>query len=161
MTTTKSTIQEWLNAAVDATEELSTTALGFEGTEVLATQESLPHDLAGSYIALVGEETSLQVGLASSDAGVMILAKALLGMDPDDEEALSESDVSDALGEIANIVAGGVKNRMADRDPSMKLGLPMIVHGHVQATDRMQTAIADVRIGPVEAQLLVLREGSA
>jgi len=118
----------WMNATVDAASEFSTTTLGAP----LATLQTsaLPVDLTGCFVALVGEEGSLQIGLASDAAGCMALAKALFGSDDD----LPEEDVGDALGEIANI----------------------IMEGHIRLTERQQVAQLDISLGDVPTRLLLI-----
>src|ERR1700690_4029619 len=93
----------WLHATVDAASEFATTTLDCVLESVTSNGE-LPVDLTGCFVALVGEEGSLQIGLASDTAGCQTLAKALFASDDD----LPEEDVGDALGEIANVIAGGV-----------------------------------------------------
>jgi CheY-specific phosphatase CheX len=140
----------WMNATVDAASEFSSTTLGAP----LATLETseLPKDLTGCYVALVGEEGSLQIGLASDSAGCMTLAKALFGSD----DELPEEDVGDALGEIANIIAGGVKKRMTTGQVPLALGLPIVMEGHIRLTERQQVAQLDVSLGHVPTRLLLI-----
>ncbi len=147
--TTTVTLSDWMKATVDAAAEFSTTTLDAS----LKTLESsnLPLDLTGCFVALVGEEGSLQIGLASDSAGCMTLAKALFGSDED----LPENDVGDALGEIANIVAGGVKKRMSGQVP-LALGLPIVMEGHIRLTDRQQIVQLDVSLGDVPTRLLIV-----
>src|SRR5512147_990453 len=111
-------LDDWLSATVEAASEFASTTLD-AALESVASTSKLPVDLTGCFVALVGEEGSLQIGLASDSAGCMTLAKALFASDED----LPEEDVGDALGEIANIVAGGVKKRMATGQVPLALGL--------------------------------------
>jgi len=140
----------WMNATVEAASEFSTTTLGAP----LATLQTsaLPVDLTGCFVALVGEEGSLQIGLASDAAGCMALAKALFGSDDD----LPEEDVGDALGEIANIIAGGVKKRMTSGQVPLALGLPIVMEGHIRLTERQQVAQLDISLGDVPTRLLLI-----
>lgn len=142
-------LDDWMKATVDAAAEFSTTTL----EAPLSTLESsnLPLDLTGCFVALVGEEGSLQIGLASDSSGCMTLAKALFAS----EEDLPDNDVGDALGEIANIVAGGVKKRMAGQVP-LALGLPIVMEGHIRLTDRQQIVQLDVSLGDVPTRLLIV-----
>ena len=63
----------------------------------------------------------------------------------------------DAISEILNILAGKVKARLATRDGSLKLGLPIFLVGQIQVTANMDRAAGDVEMGPVLCQLLVYR----
>ena len=63
----------------------------------------------------------------------------------------------DAMSEILNILAGKVKSRLASRDGSLKLGLPIFLVGQIQMTANMERAAGEVEMGPVPCQLLVFR----
>lgn len=141
----------WLKATVDATAEFCETTLAME-MRAGVDAPKLPANLTGCFVALVGHEEALQVGLASDPAGCQTLARALFAAD----DELSESDVSDALGEIANILAGGVKKRMSDAHGGMSLGLPIVMEGHLRVTDRQQIAQLDIALGEVPVRLLVV-----
>jgi chemotaxis protein CheX len=144
-------LSDWLKATVEAAAEFSSTTLG-AALEVLDADSRLPLDLTGCFVALVGEEGSLQIGLASDSTGCMTLAKALFASD----ENLPDEDVGDALGEIANIVAGGVKKRMAIGKVALVLGLPIVMEGHVRLTERQAIAQVDVALGEVATRLLII-----
>jgi CheY-specific phosphatase CheX len=141
----------WLNATRDSMAEFCETTLAMEmRTDVDAPR--LPDNLTGCFVALVGQDESLQVGLASDAAGCQTLARTLFASDDD----LSDSDISDALGEIANILAGGVKKRMSESHGGMVLGLPIVMEGHVRLTERQQMAELDIALGEVPVRLLVV-----
>jgi CheY-specific phosphatase CheX len=143
--------EEWLAAAVEATNEFATTTLAFElrqGEDL----PRLPENMTGCLVALVGQNESLQVGLASNTTGCETLARALFASD----DPLSEDDISDAMGEIANIVAGGVKTRMVQKFGSIQLGLPIVMEGHLRLTERQRMAQRDVALGEVPVRLLVV-----
>ena len=46
-----------------------------------------------------------------------------------DESELDVATISDGLGELANLLAGGVKKRMHDQDIDLILGLPSVITG--------------------------------
>jgi chemotaxis protein CheX len=144
-------LDEWLSATTEAASEFATTTLD-AALETADASGVLALDLTGCFVALVGEEGSLQVGLASDAAGCQTLAKALFASDDD----LPDTDVSDALGEIANIIAGGVKKRMATVQLPLSLGLPIVMEGHLRITERQQMAQVDVRLGKTPARLLIV-----
>jgi chemotaxis protein CheX len=144
-------LDDWLKAMVEAAAEFATTTLDAT-LEPSDTTNELPLDLTGCFVALVGEEGSLQVGLASDATGCQSLAKALFAS----EEDLPDEDVGDALGEIANIIAGGVKKRMAIVQLALALGLPIVMEGHLRISERQQLAQADVKLGEVPVRLLIV-----
>ena len=146
---------QWLEAAVAAATELAKTSLCMTASRVVAKHDKLPDDMSGSWVALVGNGTSVQVGLALSQDGCHALSRAFLRMSPD-EGPLAEDDVIDALGEMANVIAGGVKRRMANLDPTTRLGLPIVVRGRVEVGDRMSAAMAELQVGKTTAHLIIL-----
>lgn len=150
-------IEHWLEAMIESANELSTTVLCAGDVEVIGRNASSPPESGGAYVALVGEEL-LSLGLSSSEEGCGALARAFMGLEAADE--LSRADMVDALGEIANIIGGGVKRRMAETAPLMRLGLPLVVQGFVQAGGGTETRAAEVRLGSVMAYLLVIRTAS-
>ncbi len=149
--TTCISAEDWLSATREAAAEFASTTLD-AGLEAMDSNSALPLDLTGCFVALVGEEDSLQIGLASDGAGCQTLAKALFASD----DELPAEDVSDALGEIANIIAGGVKKRMAAVQLSLAIGLPIVMQGRLRLTERQQIGQVDVKLGEVPARLLVV-----
>jgi hypothetical protein len=142
---------DWLGATLAAAAEFSETTLGTGLGDPNAIRK-LPENLTGCFVALVGQEESLQIGLASDSEGCQILAQALFASD----EALSESDVADALGEIANIMAGGVKKRGGATNGGMALGLPIVMEGHVRVSEHQQMTHCDIALGDAPVRLLVV-----
>lgn len=155
MTTARIPVQEWQQAMLEATRRTAAASLGYEHCEWMGAREQLPAETCGSYLPVISQENSIQLALVSDDAGCRRLAQALLGMSEGDE--LSSGDVADAVGEICNIIAGGVKILLHDKDTELKLGLPLFIHGHVQNTVLLESAVAEVKIGPVDAYFVVLR----
>jgi CheY-specific phosphatase CheX len=147
-------LDDWLKATIDAAREFTSTTLdaalvpGEQGADI-------SRDLTGCFVALIGDERSLQIGLASNAAGCQILAQALFASD----EPLSDEDVTDALGEIANVIAGGVKKRMATFQLPLAIGLPIVMDGHLRLSERQQMIAADVRLGQVPVRLLIIGDG--
>lgn len=150
------TIDEWLSATVDSTAEFAATTLRGTLTHVEA-HDTVPAQVTGCFVALVGEDESIQIGIAASASGCQNLAQALFAS----EEPLDESDVSDALGEITNIVAGGVKKRVAAKRTQLAIGLPIVMDGQLRVCDRQQLVTADVAIGDVAVRILILCSSKA
>jgi CheY-specific phosphatase CheX len=150
---------EWMDALNGTMNEIASTALGLEGSAHVRTSACIPTGLEGAYLALVGEQDSIQIGLASSAEGCQILAKAMLGMEPGDED-LPAGDLADAVCEIVNILAGGVKGRVHGKVPPIKIGIPIFVHGNVQSSDRTVLAVAEVVVGRVPAALVLVEPRS-
>ncbi len=157
MTSSTINIKDWLGAMKEATAELTTSTLGFDGCTLEEVTEEIPIGLSGSYISLVGDTGSLQLGLVTDKKNCQSLAKAMLGMGSDEAD-LPDGDVVDAMGEIVNIVAGGVKRQMSGTMPSIQLGLPLFFTGQIESGDHQEAVVAQVQLGPVPARLLILRK---
>ena len=126
-------LTEWMDLAADAATEIATGALGM-GTirwQHPAPGE-MPVDLCGVYIPLLTEGFSVQLGILGRREVCTQLAKSLLGMGPE-ESLADDSEVFDAVGEVTNLVAGGVKVRAAAHT-NVKLGLPLAMIGSLLPT---------------------------
>ncbi len=55
----------------------------------------------------------------------LAIAGAMLGMDLEEIDA----DVKDALGEIANMLAGGLKERFSEENVGLELAIPTAIAG--------------------------------
>ncbi|HEY8945162.1 MAG TPA: chemotaxis protein CheX, partial [Polyangiaceae bacterium] len=93
-------------------------------------------------------EIPMQMGLFADERGCQRLAKALLGMDENDED-LPAADLGDAVSEVLNMLAGSVKRRISDH-ADVKLGLPVFVRGAVFST-HYSMLTARLSLGPVHA----------
>lgn len=121
-------LTDWMNLAADAASEIATAALGVSSTRWQhPARASPPDDLWGVYIPLMSDGDSVQLGVLGRREVCAQLAKSLLGMRPD-ESLDDDSAVFDAVGEVTNLVAGGVKVRAAGHI-NVKLGLPLALAG--------------------------------
>jgi CheY-specific phosphatase CheX len=146
---------DWLDAMIEAFEETATSMMGFEGATVDRVFDTVPDRWAGSWLALVGSGDQAQVGIAGDREACDGMARALLGFEPDEE--IADDDVVDAMSEIVNVVAGGLKTRIADRQPGLTLGLPVFFRGQPRLTPQLECAVAEVTVGEYSACLLVVR----
>lgn len=153
-------LTDWLDAAEAVFAEIAETALGFETTERLSRKDKMPREYPGAYVPLLTDTVSLQVGIAGTLQNCQEIARALLCMEP--EEELSHADMADALGEIANIAAGALKGRMANRYQSMSLGLPIFFNGAIEPTEKLEFAVTEMHLGtiPVSAVVVQHRQGA-
>ena len=149
------TSHEWLEAMVDAFEETATSMMGFETVIKGTFYDSVPERWAGSWLALVGTGDQAQIGIAGDRPTCDGLARALLGFEPDED--MSDDDLVDAMSEIVNVVAGGLKTRIAERQPGLSLGLPVFFKGQPRLTPQLECAVAEVTLGEFVPSLLVLR----
>ena len=151
-------IQEWLDCFRQATQELASGTLRFDASPAASARND-SDGRPGAYIALLGKSDSMHLGLSASPEACRAIARGLLGMRREAE--LSDQDVMDGVSEVINILAGKVKSKMIVRDESLRLGLPMFIVGQIRATENMEQASADVRMGPVDCKLTVYRNRRA
>jgi hypothetical protein len=149
-----------MSAMNGAASEVATTALGFSGCQIVRNHTAIPAGHEGAYMALIGQDESVQLGLLSTPRGCQALAKALLQMAPEDED-LGPPDLADAVCEVTNIITGGVKTRVNGRGASLALGLPIFVGGAVRLTNHQVLAVAEVLIGDVPAALVLIEPRAA
>ena len=88
-----------------------------EGREELGCHVSATIGLSGDFNAMLGIHCPAPVGLA--------IGGAMLGMELDE----IDEDTRDALGEIANMLAGGVKEAFAQEGVNLMLALPTTIVG--------------------------------
>jgi CheY-specific phosphatase CheX len=86
-------------------------------------------------VGLETGEITLQIGIDVDEAGAAKLTRALLMMEEDEEVELE--DITDAMGEIANMVAGGVKSRLIAVESSLTIGLPHFVEGETDDSNTL------------------------
>lgn len=144
-----------LEALREAVGEVAATVLG--GIPAAAATTKLdPASCHGAYLALVAQDEPIQVALLADPAGCQVLSKSLLGMDVADED-LPDSDVSDAMCEVINIVAGGLKRRVS---PELKvtLGLPLFVAGPLLPNQQQQVHSRGFALGDVAVDVLLLTQ---
>jgi len=148
-------LSECLDALSESAGEVAATVLGGVAFEALSASSSYGSG-HGAYLGLVADDEPIQVGVLVDPAGCQILTKALLGMEPEDGD-LEPSDVSDAMCEIANIVAGGLKRRVSGR-MRIALGLPIFVAGHPLPNQQQEVSARGLKLGAVAVTLLVLTQ---
>ncbi|MBN2719349.1 MAG: chemotaxis protein CheX [Deltaproteobacteria bacterium] len=152
-------ISDWLDAVVESSGELATTMLGMTGAELLSTHDRLPGQENAAYISVVGEQSAVQIGLGATPENVQLLAKALMGMDADEDD-LDLDEASDAFSEITNILAGQVKTVIGKKsDMVVNLGIPMFIKGELHIPDSSEVRVADAKIGNVPVTFLVMKSG--
>jgi hypothetical protein len=140
---------------VNSLAELASSTWGSEVEVLEPSPERFPKGIPGSYIALVGDRFNFEFGVASLWSGCETLAKKLLFME--NEEVLDESEVADAMNEIANMIGGGVKRRMSEFDAGLKLGLPTFFEGPITPTSEQDPSYAAVVVEGVTAYLVALK----
>ena len=148
---------DWTAALVAAAHELADVALGYPEGRVRTEVDEMGEELVTSFVPLINDGVALQVGVAASVSDTEELARAYLQFTTLDIEY---EDVCDAIGEIANVLAGAVKRNMAGRGTPWALGHPTVTRGPYQppaATDP-RASVTLMVWGSVEATLLLLQQ---
>lgn len=148
-------VDRWLDAALDSLSEVATTTLAVDAPNTVERTRRVPRHMEGALIPIVHDH-SMQIGIFSTAEGSIAVARALLGMEPGD--AISSTEIADAIGEVANIVAGGAKKRMSDI-PNIKLGLPIYFRGDIEQGENFDVSAAVIDLMGHPHEVLVLSRG--
>jgi len=157
-TTCKATIEHWLDASGICVEEFASTSLGCEDSEILGNVKTIPQGMAGAYLAMVGTDESIQIGFVSSKEGCKSLSGALLCMEPEELDELTDADIADAMGEVINIIAGMVKTEMSKLNANFNLGLPIFLDGKIETSPQQESGAVKIRIGEIETQMIIVKQ---
>lgn len=116
---------EFAKKIAHATEEIFNTMIFMEisaaapssAEQVISCHVSAMIGLTGDFTGMLSIHCPEPVGLA--------ITGAMLGMDLEETNA----DVKDALGEIANMIAGGLKAAFAAEDIALEIAIPTAISG--------------------------------
>jgi Chemotaxis phosphatase CheX len=145
----------WQAAVEGGVMDLARDGMGFTDVELTGRSDQIPEEMPGAFIPLIAEAESVQVGIVSTPAGCLALARAML--QGGDDLQVSPTDMTDAMSESANILAGFVKRGIHDHLHPVQLGLPLFVNGHLETTDRVRALVTHFRLGSVKLAVVVLR----
>ena len=116
-------MDEWLERIESATQEVFESVIGVR-------MERLNHDAPGvlsdvtAIISLAGSPSGV-FKIGCSNASAAHLAMRMLGSDAPE----SEENAKDALGEVCNMIAGGIKSRLSRTEDLCKISVPTIISG--------------------------------
>ncbi len=148
----QSALATWADATYQAAVELAETTLDLE--VVAADDGDAPEAVA--FVSLSSGKVALQIGIGSSKAGLVGLSKAMLMMEPDEE--LDDEELVDAIGEMANVIAGGVKTRLASSQTGLSIGLPLFVEGSVRHQKMIELCRRHAMVGGFPVTLSIARQ---
>jgi hypothetical protein len=141
----------WIAAVCESMVHVATTTLATSVTVGESPEPRTPRH-PGAFVPVSAAEASVQIGIVGDEVSLRTLAAALLGL-PAAEVAMA--DVADAMGEIANMVAGGVKTRMLAQ-VRVTVGLPVFVHGWIDAGERLTAIYRPVHLAGVTVYIALL-----
>jgi hypothetical protein len=144
----------WMAAASDALAIVAETSLG--GPVSWRGDAPGPREATlAAYVPILAPDGALHVGVVVDGAAGRELARALL-QEPSGD-GLTPTDVADALGEIANMVAGAAKASMSSAMGLVALGLPLIVHGCIAPSADTAIECARAEVAGVPLTLVVMQ----
>src|SRR5262245_31142156 len=103
-------MESWVACFQRASEEIASQTLRFDPSAGPRDVARIQGKCPGAYIALLGSQTSVHLGISASPDGCRTIARGLLGAHPSSE--IDDREVMDAMSEVLNIVAGKVKSLM-------------------------------------------------
>lgn len=124
----KMTREEMASAICSATTEVFTTMLDLEISSGEIQEDSAASSRASGIVALLGmagEWVGNGRVCCSPDFGCKMASQLLM----QSYEAVNE-DVLDAIGEVANMIIGNVKNALEERLGTLSLSTPTVIYGH-------------------------------
>lgn len=152
---------EILNPFIQSTMEVLTTMARVQprrGTPRLKGREDVSYDISG-VVGLTGNVQGFVV-LSFRESAALHVVGAFLG-----EASRSLDDgVRDAVGELANIIAGGAKRSLAESGYDLKISIPSVIVGQDHTISR-PTGVPCFEIpfetdaGPFSVELCLTLEG--
>lgn len=148
-------VADWQQAATEVASEIGSGVLAFGQVSPPERTAAIGDGRRGAYVPILSGDYSLHVGIVSDDEGCASLTRALLGMAPDED--VSQDDIHDAVGEIANMVAGGVKTKVTARGLPVQIGLPIFIHGHIESGAGTQAMVSQMRFDDVDVWVTIVK----
>lgn len=145
----------WLQLLSEAAEDLAPETLGCSVAGVTSYRGELEPAACAVLLPVAGDDELLQVGLCCAPAAARTLSAAFLGQA--DPEALGSGDIADALGELLNSWMSAVLMRLGAPARALRLGLPLLVSGPLQAGPAAERSGLSMTLGPTSVQLVVMR----
>ena len=154
VTSSRFTATQWRDAIQSTASEIARYALGFDGASVADPEPAeATAGMIGAHIPMVGKE-SFELSLVGTRAACQALSGAVLMMGIDAQ--LAPAEIADAIGELANQLAGGVKRRLAGTCGDLELGLPVFVNGSVEPTRHQSVLALPTTFGPISAMVVIV-----
>jgi len=107
--------------------------------------DPLPEDEKETFLATITFTGDLEgcFGISCNDVCAKAVTAGMLCME--DASALGDSEVVDAIGEIANMVMGGIKTRVQHEVTNIEISIPTVVYGR-QLRNRLGEGMVRISI---------------
>jgi len=111
---------------IDSAKEVFETMVFMDLTEAAAPDQNVE---GWALLGTITFKGSLEgcLAICCSTPCAQAIAINMLGMDTTEE--LTEEDTYDAIGEIANMVMGGVKSRLLENIDNLEIAIPSVISG--------------------------------
>ena len=122
---------------IDSTQEIFSSMIMMDaapGEPFMRKHEVMKHSISG-LIGLAGA-TKGMLAIHLSTQTALLITEAFLGMAVDE----INDDVCDAIGELANMVAGNIKSALDPKGTDIKLSMPSAVYGEEYSVDCLADA---------------------
>lgn len=144
----------WTDALEAGLAEVARVTLNFEYE--FGKPSAAPVSGAVAWIQLAGEQQSIQVGVSLSLEDCKRLAKHMFMVDEGD--AIPDSDMVDAMGELMNMTAGTAKRLMKSDGDRLLLGLPFFAEQmDARFPTRAEHTAIPIRLGEYKGHILIIQ----
>jgi len=118
--------------------------------------EAAPESQEMEFLATITFTGDLEgcFGICCEGPCAQAVARGMLCLEPD--AALGDSEVTDAIGEVANMVMGGIKTRVQNESAKIEISIPSVIYGRQiknRLGERMSRVAIPVTIGEHRAEL--------
>lgn len=137
----------WLDAAVSCVGEVFSVTFGVDPPQKMGEVDALEGQFRGVTLALISDDEDVELVFAATADAAQALTRLMFCVEPGEPD-LPDEDVGDAVGEIANMIAGGVKDRLSG-SRTIRLGLPMQFSGQVRSAEADGSRLARMSNGHV------------
>jgi chemotaxis protein CheX len=115
--------------------DIFNTMLSMPAVPAQPSEQPLDDERVTGAVGFAGESVTGAVYLHLSTPFANRMAAAMLGLPP--EEIISDSDANDVVGEISNMLTGGLKSWLCDAGAECALSTPAIIRGRSFAIEHM------------------------
>jgi chemotaxis protein CheX len=115
--------------------DIFNTMLSMQAVPAKPSEHPIHDERVTGSVGFAGESVTGAVYLHLSTPFANRMAAAMLGLPP--EEIISDSDANDVVGEISNMLTGGLKSWLCDAGAECALSTPAIIRGRSFAIEHM------------------------
>ncbi len=143
MTTTK--YENVSKDIIKSTKEIFSTMIPMELKEedIFYQKESMISTDVMALVSFTGEHSGIVAIFCSKDIAIKITSN-MLGIEPTE----FNQDTKDAIGEVTNMIAGSLKNRVLEKFGAIQLSVPIVIAGADLTISSSIEESHDVKISP-------------